>query len=382
MPSQMVSLKILKRSKKSRARLGILKTPHGEVRTPTLVGVATQATVKALTVDQVKATGTGILISNTFHLHLKPGEKVIKAAGKIHKFMHWKAPLMTDSGGYQVFSLGFGKDFGVGKIASAPSKHKVGLKQQPKLLKITEEGVTFTSYLDGSKILLTPEKSMQIQADIGADIAFAFDECTPPLADRAYSEQSMERTHRWAERCLKARDPKQAVYGIVQGSKFPDLRVLSAKTIAAMPFDGFGIGGEFGYDKKTMSKMLRLVIDELPDDKPRHLLGVGHPDDILRVIKEGVDTFDCTVPTQYARHGTAFVTGGRVEITKAKYLNDKKPLDPKCSCVTCKTYSRAYLCHLLRAKETLGGTLVTIHNLSYFQNMIAGIRRDIQKGLV
>ncbi len=376
----MVSLKILKRSKKSRARLGILKTPHGEVETPTLVGVATQATVKALTVDQVKATGTGLLICNTFHLHLKPGEQVVKKAGGLHKFMGWKGPLMTDSGGYQVFSLGFGRDFGVGKIAHAPSKHKVGLKQQPKLLKITEEGVAFTSYLDGSRIFLTPEKSMQIQAALGADIAFAFDECTPPLADRAYTVQSMERTHRWAERCLKARDPKQAVFGIVQGSKFKDLRTLSARIIAAMPFDGFGIGGEFGYSKSDMSAMLRVVVKELPDNKPRHLLGVGHPEDLARVVKEGVDTFDCTVPTQYARHGTAFTSSGRIEITKSRYLADKKPLDPKCECSTCATYSRAYLCHLMRSKENTGGTLVTIHNLYYFQALMAKIRSDIKKG--
>lgn len=377
-----ISLSILKRSSKSRARLGVLKTRNGEVQTPALVGVATQATVKSLTVDQVKATGTDLLICNTFHLHLKPGEQIVKKAGGLHKFMGWKGALMTDSGGYQVFSLGFGRDFGVGKIAHAPSKHKVGLKQQPKLLKITEEGVAFTSYLDGSRIFLTPEKSMQIQAALGADIAFAFDECTPPLADRAYTEQSVARTHLWAERCLKARDPKQAVYGIVQGSKFKDLRVGSARTIAAMPFDGFGIGGEFGYQKSDMSKMLRAVIKELPDEKPRHLLGVGHPEDLLRVVKEGVDTFDCTVPTQYARHGTAFTSKGRVEITKSRYLNDKKPLDAKCKCFTCASYSRAYLCHLMRAKENTGGTLMTIHNLFYMQSLMAKIRADIKKGRI
>jgi queuine tRNA-ribosyltransferase len=378
----MVSLKILKHSSRSRARLGILKTPHGDVQTPTLVGVATQAAVKALTVEQAASTGTGLLICNTFHLHLRPGEAVVKAAGKLHKFMQWKGPLMTDSGGYQVFSLGFGRDFGIGKIAGAPSKNKVGAKQQPKLLKITEEGVTFTSYLDGSKIVLTPEKSMRIQADLGADIAFAFDECTPPHADRAYAIQSMERTHRWAERCLKARDPRQAVYGIVQGSRFADLRAASARAVAAMPFDGFGIGGEFGYEKKTMSKMLRVVIDELPDDKPRHLLGIGHPEDIVRIVKEGVDTFDCTVPTQYARHGTAFTSSGRVEITSSRFLKDRKPLDPKCGCSTCAQYSRAYLCHLMRAKEMTGATLVTIHNLSYFQEMMAQVRKDIRRGLL
>jgi len=381
-----ISLDILKRSKKSRARLGVLKTRHGEVQTPALVTVATQATVKALSVEQVRAAGTQLLISNTFHLHLKPGEQILKKAGGIHKFMKWNAPLMTDSGGFQVFSLGFGRDLKVGKIqkkdGSGVQKAKVVAKQQPKLLKITEEGVTFSSYLDGRKIFMGPEESMKIQSAIGADIVFAFDECTPPTADREYTEISLDRTHRWAERSLKAHDKKQALFGVVQGGKYKDLRAKSAQIIGAMDFDGFGIGGEFGDEKKTMTDMLKVVMPHLPEHKPRHLLGIGHPADIVRIIKEGVDTFDCTVPTQYGRHGSAFTSTGRVEIHNAKYVTDNKPLDRTCPCPTCTGYSRAYLSHLFRAKEILGQTLLTQHNLWYFNAMVAQAREDIKKGKI
>jgi len=377
-----VSLKILKRSRKSRARLGLLRTPHGVVETPALVTVATQAAVKALTVEQAESAGSQLVICNTFHLHLKPGEKFVKAAGGLHKFMGWSRPIMTDSGGFQVFSLGFGRDFGLSKIGYKGLTAKVGLKHKPKLLAITEEGVTFTSYLDGRKIFLGPEESMKIQAALGADIAFAFDECTPPNADRAYTKMSVARTHRWALRCLQSRDPKQSLYGIVQGGKFKDLRRESAKVIAALPFDGFGIGGEFGDDKRTMTKMLRVVVRELPEDKPRHLLGIGHPEDIVRIVKEGVDTFDCTVPTQYARHGTAFTTRGRVEINSSKHLKSRWPLDAACGCPVCAKYSRAYLCHLYRAKEMTAGTLLTIHNLWYFNEAVRRVREDIRRGRI
>lgn len=381
-----VTLEILKRSKKSRARLGLLKTPHGDVQTPALVTVATQATIKALTVEQAQSAGSQMLICNTFHLHLKPGEQVVKNAGKLHKFMKWNRPLMTDSGGFQVFSLGFGRDLKVGKIqkksTSGIAKAKVVAKQQPKLLKITEAGVTFSSYLDGRKIFMGPEESMKIQSAIGADIIFAFDECTPPTADKEYTAISLERTHRWAQRSLDAHDPKQALFGVVQGGKYKDLRAKSAQVIGAMDFDGFGIGGEFGDEKKTMTDMLKVVMPHLPEHKPRHLLGIGHPDDIVRIIKEGVDTFDCTVPTQYGRHGSAFTSTGRVEIHNARYITDKKPLDRKCPCPTCTGYSRAYLSHLFRAKEILGQSLLTQHNLWFFNAMVAKAREDIKKGKI
>ncbi len=377
-----VRLEILKRSKKSRARLGLLHTAHGTVETPALVTVATQAAVKTLTAEQAEGAGSPLLICNTFHLHLKPGEQVVRAQGGLHEFMAWKRPIMTDSGGFQVFSLGFGRDYGLGKIGYRDTTAKVGLKQKPKLLSITEQGVTFTSYLDGRKIFIGPEESMSIQAALGADIAFAFDECTPPNADRAYTEMSVARTHRWAERCLKARDPKQSLYGIVQGGKFKDLRRASARTVASLPFDGFGIGGEFGADKKTMTAMLREVVRELPEGKPRHLLGIGHPDDIRRIVKEGVDTFDCTVPTQYARHGTAFTSRGRLEIGSSKHLKSRAPLDSACGCPTCTKYTRGYLCHLYRAKEYTAGTLLTIHNLWHFNELVRRVRTEIRRGLI
>lgn len=382
MPSP-IRFTVTKRSKKSRARLGVLKTRHGAIETPALVTVATQATVKTLTPTQARAAGSRMLICNTFHLHLKPGERIVKAAGGLHEFMQWKGPLMTDSGGYQVFSLGFGRELGVGKIATVAPKRIVAKGHQPKLLKITEEGVAFTSYLDGSRVFMSPEDSMRIQAALGADIIFAFDECPPPAAHPAYLRESLDRTHRWAQRSIDAHDPRQALFGVVQGGHIRELRRESAKIIGTMPFDGFGIGGEFGAKKGAMSSMLRTVIRELPDEKPRHLLGIGHPGDILRIIKEGVDTFDCTVPTQYARHGTAFLgSGRRLEIARSVFLKDRRPLDPACGCEVCASFTRAYVCHLYRAKESLAGTLITMHNLHTFNEWVRQAREAIKRGKI
>lgn len=386
----MISFRILKQSFKSRARVGILKTPHGEVETPTLVPVATQAAVKTLSAEEVRQTGSQILICNTYHLHLKPGEAIVKRAGGLHEFMNWPGPLMTDSGGFQVFSLGFGRDHGVGKIAKRKILPHLPLQkggtiksgQQPAFLKITDHGVWFRSIVDGKKLFIGPKESIKIQEALGADIMFAFDECTSPFADYAYSKKSLERTHRWALSSLKARRSKQALYGIVQGGKFKDLRKESARAIAAMDFDGFGIGGEFGDSKKTMTAMLKWVIDELPQDKPRHLLGIGRPEDILPIIKQGVDTFDCIVPTHYARHGAAFTSEGKIDIIKSQYLTDKKPLDPKCACEVCQTYTRSYLCHLMRAGELLVLRLLTIHNLVFFNSLIGSIRGRIKQGKI
>jgi queuine tRNA-ribosyltransferase len=372
--------RITKRSSKSNARLGVISTAHGDVETPALVTVATQGTVKALTHDQAADAGARLLIANTFHLHLKPGEAVVKDNGGLHRFSGWKGPFMTDSGGFQVFSLGFGIDHGVGKIGTSPLGEKVARGDKPKQVKITEAGVRFRSPVDGSPVFIGPKESMRIQAALGADIAFAFDECTSPLADRAYTADSLERTKRWARVCLAERDPKQALYGIVQGGKFKELRIDSARDVASLPFDGFGIGGEFGGDKKTMSSMLRWVMKELPEKKPRHLLGIGHPDDIRRVIKEGVDTFDCTAPTHYARHGTAFTRRARLDLNKRVFLTDKRPIDASCACTTCRDHSRAYLCHLLRAKELSALTLLSIHNLTLFHRLVAEARQDIRRG--
>lgn len=376
----MIEFKILKKSNKSRARLGVLNTPHGQVMTPTLVAVGTQAVVKTLTWEQVKQTNTQLIISNTFHLHLKPGENVIKKSGGINKFSGWNGPFMTDSAGYQVFSLGFGMDFGTGKILKAQSKQTIKEGQQPQKIKITDDGVEFRSPVDGKKLFIGPKESIKIQETIGADIINAFDECTSPISDYAYTKKSLERTHRWADVCLETKKSKQALYGIIQGGKFKDLRIESAKYIGEREFDGFAIGGEFGNEKRTMTDMLSWIMPFLNENKPRHLLGIGHPEDIVPIIKEGVDTFDCIVPTHYGRHGVAFTSKGRIDMTKREFLNDKKPLDTSCSCFACTVYSRSYITHLLKAKEILPLTLLSFHNLFFFHSYIQRIREEIKNG--
>ncbi|MFH1036942.1 MAG: tRNA guanosine(34) transglycosylase Tgt, partial [Patescibacteria group bacterium] len=371
-----MEFKIVKKSKKSRARLGLLKTSHGVVETPCLVPVATQASIKTLTSEEVLQTGSQMLICNTYHLHLRPGENVVKKFGSLHRFMNWQKPLMTDSGGFQVFSLGFGRDLGTGKILKSKQNrfYEVKKGQQPKLLKITEKGVYFSSYLDGRKTFLGPKESIRIQEKLGADIIFAFDECTSPAANHEYTKKSMDITHKWAEICLDVKKQtglpagRQALYGIVQGGKFRDLRKESAKFIGSLPFEGFGIGGEFGDDKNKMAQMLRRVVDELPPEKPRHLLGIGHLDDIPKIIKEGIDTFDCITPTHYARRGVAFTNSGELDMGKKIFLKDKNPLDKKCGCSVCRNYTRAYISHLFHAAELTALRLLTFHNLYFFNN--------------
>lgn len=376
----MFEFQVLKKSKKSRARLGQLKTSHGVIETPALVPVATQASIKTLTSAQVVKTGSQLLICNTYHLHLRPGENAVKAAGGLHKFMNWQKPLMTDSGGFQVFSLGFGKDFNVSKIIKGRVKAKIKRGQQPKLLKISEKGVLFRSYLDGQQIFLGPKESMKIQSVLGADIIFAFDECPPPHADSGYVAASVALTHKWAKLCLKYHDKKQALFGIVQGGRFRDLRLASAKFIGQLPFDGFGIGGELGGSVAAMKKMLSWVNEELPESKPRHMLGTGHIADIPAIIASGCDTFDTIVPTHFGRHGTAFAKTGRMDLTRSVFLKDKKPLDNSCACEACAGYTRAYISHLLRAREILGMQLLSIHNLTYFNRLVADIREKIKNG--
>ena len=376
----MIKFKIIKKSDKSRARLGLIETPFGVVETPSLVPVATQAVVKTLTSGQVEKTKTQILIANTFHLHLRPNEQVIEKNGGLHGFMNWEKPLMTDSGGFQAFSLGFGKDLGMGKILKQKSDIKIKEGQQPKLLKITEEGVLFRSFLDGSEIFLGPKESIKIQEKLGADIIFALDECTSPAADYEYTKKSLLKTHRWAKACLRAKKTKQAIFGIVQGGRYKDLRIESARFIKSFSFDGFGIGGEFGDNKKIMIQMLDWVTNELPEDKPRHLLGIGYLDDIPKVIKAGIDIFDCSVPTHYARRGIAFTSKGKVDFSKSKFLKDGKPIDQKCSCSVCQNYKRSYICHLFRAKEITAMSLITFHNLYFFNDFVEKIREDIKRG--
>ena len=371
--------------------MGILKTAHGEIETPCLVPVATQAAVKTLTSEEARQTKSQILICNTFHLHLKPGEDFIKKAGGLHKFMNWSKPLMTDSGGFQVFSLGFGHDLQVGKIlkyfpgsTSSPQAAKEILKenQQPKFLKITDEGVFFKSPLDGSQLFIGPKESIRIQEDLGADIIFTFDECTAPLTSRAYAEKSLKRTHDWAKKCLDVRRTKQALFGIVQGSKFRDLREQSARHINSLGFDGFGIGGDLGSTKQDMKKIIGWTLSHLDESNPRHLLGIGRLEDIENIIKWGMDTFDCTVPTHYARRGIAFTATAKLDLNKAKFLTDLKPLDKKCDCFVCQNYKRNYIAHLIRAKEITGMKLLTFHNLYFFNSFVEKIRLKILSGKI
>ena len=380
----MIEFKILKKSKHSWARLGLLKTSNGEVETPSLAPVATRASVKTLTSEEAEAAKCRILIANTFHLHLKPGEEIVKRAGGLHNFMNWDRPLMTDSGGFQVFSLGFGRDLKVGKILkNFPGNNNqelVGVGAQPKFLKITDEGVYFRSPIDGRKLFLGPKESMKIQEKLGADIIFAFDECTPPLASPHYIKEAVKRTHDWAKICVKVKKGKQALFGITQGSKYKDLREESARYINSLGFDGFGIGGDLGEDKQTTKKILEWTMPLLDQSKPRHLLGIGHLEDMEPIIKRGVDTFDCTMPTQYARRGIAFTSAGRINLRQSKFLKDKNSVDKKCVCGTCANYRRDYISHLFRAGEITALRLLTFHNLFYFNTFVENIRKKIKKG--
>lgn len=371
--------KILKKSKKSRARLGVITTPHGEIETPSFVPVATRGTVRTLDTPEIEEAGSQVLICNTFHLHIAPGEKVVQKAGGIHGYMRWDKPLMTDSGGFQVYSLGFGTDHGIGKVLKDEQEKILKEGLQPHAVKITEDGVYFRSPIDGKQLFLSPKVSIGIQEKLGADIMFAFDECPSPLADEKYMRASLEKTHRWAQECLDAKkSKKQALYGIVQGGSFSHLRNESAKTLGAMEFDGYGFGGEFGYDKKTLKKVVSEVSDELPFEKPRHVLGIGHPEDFEIIAQSGGDTFDCIAPTHYARRGVIFTSKGRIDLRKPRFEKDGKPLDPTCRCDVCTTYTRSYVSSLLRAKELTGMKLATMHNLFYFNKLAADVRRKIK----
>ena len=374
----MIEFKILRKSKKSRARLGLLKTSYGEIETPAFVPVATQAVVKTLTSEEAAAAGAQMLICNTFHLHLKPGEHIVQKAGGLHKFMNWSKPLMTDSGGFQVFSLGFGRDHGVGKILQQETDKSIFHGSQPRDIKITDDGVHFRSPIDGSPLFLGPKESIRIQEKLGADIILAFDECPSPLANKEYMRASLLKTHRWAEQCLRIRRSNQALYGIVQGGAFRELREESARVIGGMDFDGFGIGGEFGYDKRSLQRTVGWVTDLLPENKPRHLLGVGHAEDFSYIMAAGADTFDCVAPTLYARHGTVFTSSGRLSLRRTPFLNDKKPIDPKCKCPVCAVYTRSFISHLIRAGEITGSRLTSLHNLYYFNALAAELRRKIK----
>ncbi len=368
--------KVIKKHKKTKARLGLIKTSHGVMHTPAFFPVATKATVKSLTPEDIKEIGFEAVLANTYHLYLQPGHKIIKKMGGLHKFMNWHSPISTDSGGFQVFSLGAGFNQDVGKVLKNNDIENQNINVG-KLVKIDNDGVTFTSHLDGSSHRFTPEKSIKIQEDLGADIIFAFDECSSPLVDYSYTKESMERTHKWAERCLKARkNKKQFLFGIVQGGLFKDLRINSAKFIGQLDFDGFGIGGSFG--KVEMKKALDWVIPYLSEEKPRHLLGIGYLKDIKEAVKRGIDLFDCVYPTRLARHGTFLTNKGELNILKSVYRSDKKPIMKNCDCYTCRNFSRAYLHHLFKAKEMLAGRLATYHNLHFMYKYMEKIREDIK----
>ncbi len=379
---------IKKKLDKTLARAGVLETPHGKIETPAFVTVGTKATVKALTPGQLKELGAQVALANTYHLYLQPGDELIKKAGGLHKFMNWDKPTMTDSGGFQAFSLGVALGSGVSKVASA-TKDEVTrcgeIKDDPKcsMAKIDEDGVTFKSHIDGSQHKFTPEKSIQIQHNIGADMIFAFDECTSPNADYDYQVEAMDRTHRWAERSLKEhkklnKKNKIALFGIVQGGRFEDLRKKSAEFISKLDFDGFGIGGSF--NKEDMDTAVGWVNKILPENKPRHLLGIGEPEDLFGGIENGVDLFDCVAPTRIARNGTLYTSSGKINILNAKFREDFTPIDEGCGCYTCQNYTRSYIAHLFRAKEIQANTLATIHNLYFIVNLVKKIRQSIIDG--
>ena len=382
--------KILKRSKKSRARAGVINTPHGIIHTPAFFPVGTKATVKGVTPKQLDEMGIETVLCNTYHLFLRPGDEVIKKLGGLHKFMNWPKPIVTDSGGFQVFSLGLGMEHGVSKIPGKIPDQKIKRnKNVGKFARITEDGVYFQSFLDGSKHFIGPEESMKIQKNLGADIIFAFDECTSPYSDHEYTKEAMHRTHRWAVRSLKAFGSRrssvvgrQLLFGIVQGGEFKDLRLESSKVIGAMDFDGFGIGGSFGKFKKNVKNILDYSVEYLPENKPKHLLGIGSVEDIKEAVKRGMDTFDCVTPTRLGRNGTALTKKGNLNMRSGKLLLDKKPIESGCECYTCTNFTRAYVRHLFQSEEMLAGILTTLHNIYFMEKLMAGIRSDILKGKI
>ena len=366
-----ITFELIKKDSRTKARRGTLTTPHGKIQTPIFMPVGTAATVKAMRPEEVKELGAQIILSNTYHLYLRPGHEIVKEAGGVHRFMNWDLPVLTDSGGFQVFSLG-------------------------KMRKITEEGVKFQSHIDGSRHMISPEKSMEIQHALGSDIMMAFDECAPWPAERRYVEDSLELTTRWLARCKAAHDSyaeelggesqvlgegcNQSLFGIMQGGTYIDLRKRSAEQITEMDLPGYGIGGlSVGEPKELMYEVLDECVDFLPADKPRYLMGVGSPDCLFEGVERGVDMFDCVLPTRIARHGMAMTSHGRVNIKNKQYERDFTPLDPECDCYTCRNYSKAYLRHLFKCDEILSAMLMTNHNLHFLVKTMDRIRDAIEE---
>ncbi|MDD3852814.1 MAG: tRNA guanosine(34) transglycosylase Tgt [Syntrophomonadaceae bacterium] len=353
----MLSFKITCQDCASSARLGKLKLTHAEIETPVFMPVGTQATVKTLTPDDLYDIGAGIILSNTYHLYLRPGADLIEKAGGLHGFMNWKRNILTDSGGFQVFSLS-------------------------KLRKITDEGVEFRSHLDGSRHFLTPELVMEIEQKLGADIAMCFDECAPYPCTYEEAKRAVERTALWAGRCREAHYRQdQALFGIIQGNVFPELREKSAHDLIQLDFPGYAIGGlSVGEPKEIMYDILQVTDSVLPVNKPRYLMGVGEPEDLLEGVKRGIDMFDCVLPTRLARHGTAYTSHGKITVRNAGYAEDFAPIDEECSCYVCKNYSRAYIRHLIKAEEILAHRLLSYHNVYFLVQLMENIRCSISEG--
>ena len=353
---QAITYELLHVDKNSGARRGIVHTPHGDIQTPVFMPVGTQATVKSMTPEELKEIEAQIILSNTYHLYLRPGNKLVKEAGDLHKFMNWDRPILTDSGGFQVFSLG-------------------------PLRKITEEGVEFKSYLDGSKHFLSPEDVMEIENDLGADIIMAFDECCPYPSTYEYTKKSMERTTRWAARCKEAHKntEKQGLFGIIQGGFYKDLREKSAQDLIKLDFPGYAIGGiSVGEPKDEFLDILRHTAPLMPENKPRYLMGVGSPDYLIEAALSGIDMCDCVLPTRIARNGTAMTWSGKKVIRNAIYQKDWRPIDEECDCYACKNYTRAYVNHLIKNKEILGVRLLSIHNLRFLTKLMERVRIEIE----
>ncbi len=373
-------------------RAGIIETPHGTIRTPAFAPVGTKATVKGVFPSTLADLGADVVLANTYHLYLQPGEKIVRDAGGLGRFMAWKGPTMTDSGGFQVFSLGaaFGKTISKFVKGDVPQEESVAVydegvaSQHGQLAIIDDEGVSFTSHIDGSLHRFTPERSVEIQHALGADIFFAFDECTSPTEPHVYQREAMERTHRWAERSLKAHRQnidaagKQALFGIVQGGRHEDLRKESAREIARMGFDGIGIGGSFS--KEDMRGALSAAVGELPEQLPRHFLGIGEPGDILEGIANGMDLFDCVAATRIGRHGSIYTTRGIIHLKNEKYRSEYSLLDPEFSVQGTEPFTRAYVSHLLRSGEMLGSAIASMHNIGFILSLVGGARQAILDG--
>ncbi len=377
-----IEKKIQEQTTNAAGRAGILKTPHGDILTPAFVPVGTKATIKGLTTESVRELGAQVVLANTYHLYLQPGDELVRQAGGLGKFMNWSGPTVTDSGGFQVFSLGVAYGKGISKITKNPVELILpeGTRDDgvPRLVRIDRDGVMFRSHIDGSAHYFTPEKSIDIQHNLGADIIFAFDECTSPTESIHYQREALDRTHAWAKRSLTHHHNKkseQMLFGIIQGGRHEELRKESAKFIGALGFDGFGIGGSFA--KEDMTTAVQWVNEILPEEKPRHLLGIGDPLDIFNAVERGCDLFDCVAPTRNGRNGTVYTRHGQIHLLNAAYRADFSPLDEDCACHTCQHYTKAYVAHLFHAKEMLAGVLASIHNVHFIVSLVAGMRQAI-----